>query len=517
MINRDGTLVSLWQATADPYPSRNIPFNRTFDVVIAGGGITGITTALLLQEAGMRCLVLEAKNICYGTTGGTTAHLNTFLDTPYHTIQKKFSKEIAKQVAHAAAEALNLVRENIERFEINCGFREANAFLFATNKDQEEELDEISEASAAAGLEVMYSETIPVSIPFTKAISVSNQAQFHPVRYVYALANAFEEMGGTIIQQCRVTDLKEGTPLTIETSSGNFVAGQLIYATHTPPGINLLQIRCVPYRSYAMAVELEDLSYPDELTYDMEDPYHYYRTQDIDGRPYLIAGGKDHKTGKEENTEARLMALEATIRGNFKVRKILHKWSSQYFEPGDGLPYIGKLPGNDNNVFVATGFGGNGMTYSHVAAIILRDIITREANPAIQTDLFSPGRIKPVAGFTSFIAHQADVAKNYLGRLSDGEQISQVAEIAPGEGRIVEFDSKKIGIYKNETGELFAVSPVCAHLKCEVRWNGAEKSWDCPCHGARYDITGAVITGPAEAPLGKIEFSNVPEYRKTTQ
>ena len=177
MINRDGALISLWQSTSDPYPSRNIPFNREYDVVIVGGGMTGITTALLLQESGQRCLLIEAENLCYGTTGGTTAHLNTLLDTPYSTIRKNFSKETATAVADAASKALSLIRQNIERFQIDCNFREADAFLFATNPDQEKELDEILESSAAAGLEVMYTDQIPVPIPFTRAMKAANQAR----------------------------------------------------------------------------------------------------------------------------------------------------------------------------------------------------------------------------------------------------------------------------------------------------------------------------------------------------
>lgn len=511
MITRDGYQTSLWQASVPPYQPGNVPGSGSYDVIIVGGGITGLSTGLLLQESGKKCLILEANSLCFGTTGGTTAHLNTLMDTPYSTIRKKFNAESAATVAKSTEAAIELVRRNIKEYSIDCDFSEADAFLFAQDSEQEKKLKEIAEASLEAGLELQFTESIPVPAPFISAIQVKGQAKFNPVKYVYGLAKAFEIRGGHIKQDCRVTSVDVNEKVEVTASSGQYSCSDLIYATHIPPGVNLLHLRCIPYRSYAMAVQLNKKEeYPDNLCYDMVDPYHYYRTQEVDGQLYLIAGGKDHKTGHEENTEHRFTELEAHIRKMFSVKKIAYKWSSQYFEPADGLPYIGHLPGHPEHLYVATGFGGNGMVYSGVAAMTLQAILNNEEND--QTKLFNPNRLKPVAGFTNFIQHNAGVAGELLSRLFSGEHLEELAAMAPGEARMVSYENQKIALYKDEDGALHAINPVCTHLKCEVNWNNAERSWDCPCHGARYSYDGRVLTGPADRDAEPIHIELLAEH-----
>jgi len=475
---------------------------KSYDVIIAGGGITGVSTALLLQQAGLRCALLEANTLCFGTTGGTTAHLNTLLDTPYTTIAKNFGKENASLVAQAARNAIDTIKDNIARYNINCGFEPANAFLFSQNKKQTEELEEIRQASADAGISLSYINTIPVPIAFEKALEVKDQAKFHPVRYVHALAKAFEEAGGVIVEHCRVMAADNTEPLTIKTDAGELRTSWLLYTTHIPPGVNLLHLRCAPYRSYAMAVRLAGDNYPEGLAYDMYDPYHYYRTQRIDGEPYLIVGGEDHKTAHTGNTEACFLKLESHIRSFFNVKEVAYRWSSQYFEPADGLPYLGHLPGAPGKILVATGFGGNGMTYSTVAARLLADCVLDKENP--YAGLFDPNRIKPVAGFTNFIKENADVVKQFVSGWLTKEKIAGLADMAPGEGKLVKIEGHTVAIYKDDYHNLHTLNPVCTHLKCHVAWNDTEKSWDCPCHGARYDAEGHVLTGPADKGLEKI-------------
>src|SRR5215471_9092591 len=221
MIQRDGTRTSLWQDEIPIYkPINDADIETIFDVVIVGGGITGISTALLLQKAGKKCIVIEANNLCFGTTGGTTAHLNTLLDTPYASIIKNFGKENAQLVAQATAEAIELIRSNIAEYNIDCGFEEASAYLFSQSHDQSEELDEIYEACQEVGLDVSYNLTLPVNIEFEKAIEVRGQAKFHPVKYVYALAKAFEDAGGIILQHTRVTGIEDTDGITVETENG---------------------------------------------------------------------------------------------------------------------------------------------------------------------------------------------------------------------------------------------------------------------------------------------------------
>ena len=510
MIPRDGNCVSLWQDTVSETRQSSRSYNnRVFDVAIVGGGITGISLALSLQKQGKQCIVLEARNLCFGTTGGTTAHINTLMDNPYSTMIKDFGLEGAQTVARAANDALSLIESNVREYNIDCGFERVNAYLFSQDEKQTEELNEVYASCNEVGVRAEAASEIPVPINFRKAIEIHSQAKFHPARYVLGLAKAFEEVGGVILEQCRVTDIEEGETISVKTTVENFQARTLVYATHIPPGINLLHLRCPAYRSYAMAVKLKDQNYPEGLAYDMYDPYHYYRTQEIDGQRYLVVGGEDHRTGENSNTNKSFLQLESHIRSHFNVAEISHRWSSQFFEPVDGLPYIGKLPGAGENIYVATGYGGNGMTYSHVAVLELTERILMKQSK--YNDIFSPGRIKPVAGFTEFVKHNTDVVGQFIGKWFATERLEQLSELSTDEGKVVKLNNETMALYKDEMGALHAVNPTCTHMKCSVAWNAAEKSWDCPCHGARYSVDGEVLTGPADANLELIELRSLLE------
>ena len=504
MIQRDGCNTSLWQDSVEAYRSVNKADNSNlYDVVIAGAGITGITTALLMQNAGLKCLVLEANSLCFGTTGGTTAHINTLLDVPYSTIEKKFSKEKAKLVADSVKEAVATIKKHIGKYDIDCDYEETTATLFAKTDKQKNELDKVSQATTDAGVENEFVKKISIPIKFLKAMKISGQAKFNPVRYVYALAEEFEKAGGVIVQECRVISADENENVEIQTSNGKYSCRFLVYATHIPPGVNLLHFRCIPQRSYAMAVKLKDDKYPEDLLYDMYDPYHYYRTQEIDGEKYFIVGGEDHKTAHEENQEYCLLKLESHVRKYFDVEEVAYKWSSQYYDSPDGLPYIGQLPGHEK-IYVATGYGGNGMPYSTVSALLLTKLLTNEESP--YKTLYDPNRLKPVAAFSSFVSHNVDVVKQFASKMFSGEQLHQLAELATGEGKIVEFEDEKIAIYKDEQGKVHALSPTCPHAGCEVKWNNAELTWDCPCHGSRFSYDGSVMNGPTTKGLSKVNL-----------
>jgi hypothetical protein len=505
-MKRDGASTSLWQNNQPDYQSTNQhEYDKVYDVVIVGGGITGITTGLLLQKAGRSCLIAEAHSLCFGTTGGTTAHLNTFLDTDYDQIKSDFGEHGAQLVGQATRQALDLFKQHVTEYNIDCGYEEKDGYVYAKDEKQTEQLQKIFEASQQAGVAVAYTDSIPVPIEFEKAIVYSGQAQIHPARYVYALAKTFEDAGGVLLQDCLVHNVDGKEVLDIETNRGGMKARNLIYATHIPPGVNLLHFRCAPYRSYAMAVTLKDGNYPNGLAYDMYDPYHYYRTQEVDGTRYLVAGGEDHKTGHDQNTEACFTKLESYLRKYYDIDQVAFKWSSQYFEPSDGLAYIGHLPGNPDNVFVATGYGGNGITYSHIAAITLTDLIV--SGRSVYADLFSPARVKPVAGFTSFVKENADVVIQFFGKRLGQGSIQEIADLAAGEARVVKYDGDSIALYKDEQGKLYALNPVCPHAKCLVGWNSAEKSWDCPCHGSRFSYEGELLTGPARRGLEQVDIT----------
>lgn len=511
MFERDGYTQSIWQKTCEPYiPLNTVNPDELYDVIIVGGGITGISTAYLLQKSGLRCLILEAYNVCFGTTGGTTAHLNTLLDTPYTTIAKNFGMEKTQLVLQSVQDAITLIKKNISDLNIDCDFRDVTGYLWASDKKQEQELTEIVNVSRQAGLDIQPTNGIPVNRKFLAAAAFPGQGQFNPIPYAMTLAEAFEKLGGSVLLNSRVTEVNdEGDILKVYTSDKCWKARKLIYATHIPPGVNLLHLRCTPWRSYALAVTLSDDNYPDNLCYDLEDPYHYYRTQLINGKKFLIVGGKDHKTGQEENTDKPFQLLKDHTRKYFAVKEIVNYWSSQYYESADGLPYIGLLPGKSDRIYVATGFGGNGMVYSSVAAILFRDLLTSQSSP--YEKLYEPGRIKPIAGFTAVMQHNTDVIKEYFKKIIPFEKIDSHLDIPPGEGKLVRLDDQSIALSKDMDAGIHAVSPVCTHLHCEVKWNVAEQSWDCPCHGARYNPDGKVLNGPAYRDLETIPIDGRPE------
>ena len=511
-MKRDGASISLWQDGMSEYKTKSTPsLNKIFDVLIVGGGITGITAGLLLQRAGKSVMIAEAHDIGFGATGGTTAHINTFFDSSYDQVIKNFGENNARLLAKAAHQALALIKNHVEEFDIDCGHKELSGYLYSKDKKQSKELEHILEASQKAGIDVDYCKSIPVNITFDKAIEFKQQAQFHPARYIYALAKEFEKIGGVLGENCRITGVEENEILDIGSNNGSFKAKNLIYATHIPPGVNLLHFRCAPYRSYVIAIKLKnEKDYPDGLAYDMYDPYHYFRTEEVDGQKYFIAGGEDHKTAHEENTEACFTRLESYVRKFYEIDSIAFKWSSQYFEPVDGLPYIGHLPGHPQNIFVATGYGGNGMTFSAIAALTLSEMIVNGKSE--YQKLFDPNRIKPVAGFTHFIKEAADVTGILVGGIFPKEKLEELADLAPGEARVIKYEDHSIALYKDEAGNLHAVNPACTHIKCTVSWNASEKSWDCPCHGSRFSFDGKVLTGPARKDLAIIHLEELVEH-----
>ena len=505
-MNRDGANKSLWQNDFDNFKPKPTEQKEVYDVIIAGGGITGVTTAFLLQKNGLNCLLAEAQTLGFGTTSGTTAHLNTILDLTYSQMENKFGKDNAKLVLKAVQDAISFVQKNVQEYNLDCDFERKEGFLFSQNDKQSDELEDIYEASLRAGCDVVYADEIPVPISFEKALKFDGQGQIHPIKYIFSLAKEFENSGGHILQQCRISqvDKTDSDLLEINTSRGVIKAHNLVYATHIPPGVNILHFRNAPYRTYAMACVLEDDNYPDSVVYDMYDPYHYYRTQEINGQKYLIAGGNDHKTAEEPNTEQCFVELEAYLREHFSIKEVAFKWSSQFFEPVDGLPYIGHLPGNPSNVFVATGYGGNGITFSQVAALLLTDIILGNENE--YEKLFSPSRVEPVAGFSNFMKDAADVVGHLIAAPFNGEKINEIVEVAPGEGKVIVYEGRKLALYNDENGKLHPLNPACTHIKCMVAFNNTEKVWECPCHGSRFSIEGEMYTGPARKDLEKIRL-----------
>ncbi len=507
-MERDGRLRSLWQEGVTAYQPHNIfTTDSGYDVLIIGGGITGLTTALLLQQAGRKCMLAEAHHIGFGTTGGTTAHLNTMLDTPYSTIAKNFGDDAAKQMADGCKEAIYTVEQLAAKYDITCDLLNKTAVLFAETDDQVKSLDDIYNSALEAGVLAEPETEVQMPVGFKKGYRFPDQAQIHPLKYINGLAKAFEDAGGVIAEQCLIKELSsDAGVITAHTTRGDIHTQYAVYATHVVPGVNIFSFRCAPYRSYVMAFSLKSGEYPTTMIYDAQDPYHYIRTHEVNGRKYVIAGGYDHKTGHNADTEAVFTKLEQYIREYFDVEAIAYRWSSQYYESVDGLPYVGQMPGHEN-VFVATGFGGNGMILGSLSGKIISDMIISGNSP--YKDLLSPGRIKFLAGMSNFIKENADVISMFIGKRLDYEHVEQLADIAANEAKVIEYNGSHIALYKDVKGRIHALDPVCPHAKCIVVWNSAEKSWDCPCHGGRYSIDGTLLTGPATKGLTPIDWSHL--------
>ncbi|MDQ0593873.1 glycine/D-amino acid oxidase-like deaminating enzyme [Chryseobacterium ginsenosidimutans] len=318
-MNRDGTRKSIWQEEIKRFPSDG-DLNQLFDVVIVGGGITGISTAVRLQLSGKKCVILEASNIGFGTTGGTSAHLNDFFDTTYAQAIKDFGLQNAKLLKYVGIEAKNIIKNNIHEFNIDCDFENKTAYLFALDEKQEKQLNDIVEGASQVGHQMIFTNDIPFPIPFKRAAVIPDQGQFHPIKYIKGLAEAFIDKGGIIEEDCLCESHDEQEDfVTLKTSKGTVRAKKVVYATHIPPGVNILHFTVAPYRSYVIAFSLKGNNYPKDLGYDLTDPYHYYRIQNINGEDLLIAGGEDHKTGHADDTGECFSKLENYVRQYFDV------------------------------------------------------------------------------------------------------------------------------------------------------------------------------------------------------
>jgi len=503
---RDGQLKSPWLNGAAVSLSSANATTEVYDALIVGAGITGITAALLLQKAGRKTLLADAHTIGFGTSGGTSAHINTFADTTYAEAESAFGEEGAQLFADAINEGRDLIQQNINTYNIACDFEIKTGYVFAQTEDEAKQLDDLYEGTKKVGVHIRYADEVPVPMGYQKAVLLENQAQFHPIKYITALAQEFIKGGGIIAENTKIETLDTEEELHLARTPGFTIrARSVIYATHIPPGITTLNFRCAPYRSYVLGVKLKDNKYPDALVYDMQEPYHYYRTHNIDGQDLLIAGGNDHKTG-HESPEKAFEDLENYIRKHYQVSSVKYKWSSQYYIPADGFPYIGQLPGASEGVYCATGFNGNGMMLGTISAKILSDLVT--GIPSRYEKIFSPSRIKPIAGFTEFVKENADVVYHFVADRLSIKDTDSLNRLQPGSANVVEVDGKKVAAYRDEEGNFHTLNPVCTHAKCIVNWNTEEKSWDCPCHGARYDIDGNVLTGPATRGLEQINLTD---------
>jgi glycine/D-amino acid oxidase-like deaminating enzyme/nitrite reductase/ring-hydroxylating ferredoxin subunit len=466
------------------------------DVAVVGGGITGVSTALMLAEGGKRVALLEARHLGSGVTGHTTAHLTEVVDTRYHELESKWGREAAASVRASSRAAIEKIAELATSVE--CGFERVNGYLFANQESQLDKLGQELEAARRAGVTVERGE---VSLPLgvCGALSFANQAQFHPLAYLSGLVERLSKTNARIFEGVTVLNYEAKGQVKLETDSSHQVtADALVLATHAPFATFKLELELAQYRSYAVAGRLA--SPPRGLFWDMADPYHYIRAATIDGESFLIVGGGDHRTGTvpEDGLGApyqELGELAAALGVEAEVR-----WSAQVVESADGLPFIGK-PDADQEVYVAQGFAGNGMTFGTLSALLVSDALLGRDNPF--AELYRADRLKPKAAGAAIIAENTETAGHLIAGHLLPVSREPLAELPRGEGRIIKHEGQKLAVYRDQSGVVHALSAICTHQGCQVAFNAVERSWDCPCHGSRFAIDGTVLDGPAMKPLEK--------------
>jgi glycine/D-amino acid oxidase-like deaminating enzyme/nitrite reductase/ring-hydroxylating ferredoxin subunit len=469
------------------------------DVCIIGAGITGLTTAYLLTLDGLKVAVIDNERVCSGETGNSTAHITEVFDIGYRHLVNNFGIEGAKLASQSMRRSIERIERNINELNLNCDFKRVPGFRFAENSDQVNELEDELLAALSIGLPTEIVRETPLPFKVLAALQFQHQAQINPLKYLGGLANRIVSLGGSIFEETRMSEIKEGEPCQVHTDRGIIFASDVVVAANVPSGNKVyVHTKIAAYRSYAIAFEPKGQSHADGLFWSCESPYQYIRSHEQNHKKYLIVGGEDHKTGHESHTSSSFKNLEAWSRSHFAFDYISYRWSGQIILPADGLPYIGRNPRSEH-IYIATGYSGTGMTFGTVAAMLISDLITDRANP--WTDLYDAKRVKPLAGAKAFISENFDYPSHLISDRITLSQATNASELRENEGAIIRNGAKKVAAYRDTSGELHLLSPVCPHLGCYVHWNEFEKSWDCPCHGSRFSAEGKLLNGPSVSDL----------------
>ena len=497
---------SIWMATANtPSQSRLRETIRT-EVCIIGAGIAGLSTAYFLGLEGRSVVVLDDGLIGGGMTGRTTANLSNAYDDRYVEIERLHGAAAARLTAESHTAAIKKISDIVIREYIDCDFEWLDGFLFAATPDSNGLLDDELAAAHRAGLTgVEKVARAPLeSFDTGPALRFPRQAQFHPLNYVEGLTRAIMRDGGRLFSHTHATKIEGGAEARVETSHGPVVNCEVVVvATNTPVNDRVaIHTRQAPYVTYVIGVLVPKNSVTRALYWDTGDPYHYVRLQSEADYDVLIVGGEDHKTGRANDGCGRFARLEQWTRERFpQMLAVKYRWTGQVMEPVDGLAFIGRNPLDEDNVYIATGDSGQGMTHGTIAGMLLTDLIQGRRNK--WEDLYSPARVR-LQALPEYASENINVVGQYADYLTAGD-IKSEAELKPGEGAIMRDGMSKIAVHRDRAGKIHKLSAVCPHLGCVVTWNATEATWDCPCHGSRYSADGRVYQGPANADLELVE------------
>lgn len=501
-MNQETT--SLWLATSAAPKYESLKKGTHVDVAIIGAGITGLTAAVVLKHRGRRVALIEKDRVGSGESGNTTAHLTEAVDARYQNLGREFSKDAAKLVAQAGTEAIAQIETFVRELAINCRFRRLPGFLYTEKRSFIAEVKREAQAAKEAGLAVRFVDDVPLPFLTRGGARFDNQAQFHPRDYLLGLAAQVPGSGSFLFDETRVIDIREGEPCVIECDGGSLTADSVFMATNVPiAGFTTLHVKDAAYRSYALAYSVGK-DHPDGLFWDTADPYHYTRWQETGAGMFMIVGGEDHKVGKSEDTEQSFARLQQYTTGLWSAHPLRHRWSGQIIESVDGLPYIGGA----GKLYTSTGYSGQGMTFGTIGAMIVADLITDRENKFAA--LFDWKRIHARGAVKDFVTENVDFPKRIIAdRIANRDvEAKSLFDVKSGDAKIVAVEGRKIAVYRDDDGNVHAVSPVCTHMKCDVAWNTAERSWDCPCHGSRFTPDGDVLNGPAREPLERITLDD---------
>ncbi len=493
----------VWTATAQVPAYAPLVSDTSADVCVVGAGISGLTTAYLLTQLGKSVVVIDDGAVGSGMTSVTTAHLANALDDRYIDIERLHGQRGACLAAESHTAAIDRIEAIVSREKIDCDFERVDGFLFAAPGDTELIDQELAAARRAGLHNVNKIGRAPLSFDTGPCLQFPSQGQFHPLKYLAGLVGAIERDGSRIYTGTHADNITGGKDARVLTRGGTIAAGAIVVSTNTPVNdLVVVHTKQAPYMTYVIAAPVPQGSVTRALYWDTGDPYHYIRLHSIDGATdLLIVGGEDHKSGQADDTEARHPRLETWARERFPVmREVSFRWAGQVMETVDGLAFIGRNPMDHDNVYLVTGDSGMGMTHGTIAGMIISDLIAGRQNP--WAALYDPSRVTLRAS-GHYVKEAVNVAAQYKDWVTGGD-VGSAEEIAKDSGAVLRHGLSKVAAYRDPTGTLYERSAVCPHLGCIVAWNAAEKTWDCPCHGSRFDKFGEVINGPANKGLARL-------------
>jgi len=514
-----GDTASIWYGTFEAPTFPALSRDAAADVCVVGAGIAGLSTAYLLTKAGKQVIVVDDGTIGGGESGRTTAHLANAMDDRIYVLEHVHGDEGARLIVQSHGDAIEQIERIVRTEVIDCDFERVDGFLFLGGSDGVDVLDaELAAAHRVGWTGVSRLDRVPhIEYNLGPCLRFPNQGQFHLLKYLAGLANAIVRGGGRIFCDTKVSSVEGGASCKVETESKHTITADSVCVCTNASITDMFKthLKQAPYRTFVIAAVIPRDSVPRALYWDTSDPYHYVRVQRLDapipgataGAQYdaLIVGGEDHKTAHEDDATARWERLEQWMRERWpQAREVIYRWSGQVLEPNDYIAFIGRNPDGAQNVYMASGDSGQGMTHGTIAGMLLSDLVRGRQNE--WESLYDPRRVslraKPMEEFAK---ENADVALQYIKDYVTPGDVSSEADIPRGEGRVVRHGLHKVAAYCDEDGAVHIHSAACTHLKCIVQWNSAEKSWDCPCHGSRFDPYGKVLNGPAITDLEPVE------------